>query len=161
MKGLDQDRMERIAMLGDSIRSVFDYAQGEVQGWQQRLDETDRVVSNRLDDFADVDRAQRSRLDALERQNRTYSSAFEALVRRAQTQESTAHNVSASVSSLRATLAKLDAELAALEERQTASTTAFAQLGRRMDGFSMWADRIPSGRSEWRGRTGTVLGALG
>ncbi|MEX2285248.1 MAG: hypothetical protein WEE89_22375 [Gemmatimonadota bacterium] len=144
---LDQDRMKRLAVLGDSIRSVSDYAQGEAQATHQRFDETDRAMTIRLDGLARVDQAQRSRMDALERQNLTNSSAFAALSRRAQTQESTTSDVSASVSSLRAALSRLDGvlsrldgELTALEERQAASTTAYGQLGRRVESFSTWAD---------------------
>src|SRR5688572_16532274 len=148
---LDQDRMKRLAVLGDSIRSVSDYAQGEAQATHLRLDETDRAMTIRLDGLARVDQAQRLRMDALERQNlantSAFSSAFAALSRRAQTQESTTSDVSASVSSLRAALSRLDGELSrlvgeltALEDRQAASTTAYGQLGRRVESFSTWAD---------------------
>lgn len=144
---LDRESMKRLAMLGDSIRSVFHYAQGEAQAWHQRFDETDRAMTIRLDGLARVDRAQGSRMDALDRQNRTYSSAFAALSRRAQTQESTTSDITASVSSLRTALSRLDGELirldgelAALEERYLASTTAYGQLGRRVESVSTWAD---------------------
>jgi chromosome segregation ATPase len=151
---LDQDRMKRLAVLGDSIRSVSDYAQGEAQATHLRLDETDRAMTNRLDGLTRVDQAQRSRMDALERQNLTNSSAFAALSRRAQTQESATSDVSASVNTLRAALSRLDGELSRLDdelsrlaseltaqkERQAASTTAYGQLGRRVESFSTWAD---------------------
>ncbi len=139
-KGLDQDRMRRLALLADSIRSVFDYAQGEVRLWSQRLDENDRNTATRLDDFARADQVQLLRLDGLERQNRTYSSAFEALARRAQSQETSARDFSTTVASLRATLGRLDGELAALEQRHAASTSTYAQLGRRVESLSGWAD---------------------
>ena len=144
---LDQERVKRLAVLSDSIRTVFDFAQGEAQAWHQRFDETDRAMTVRLDGLARVDRDQRSRMDALDRQNHTYSSAFAALSRRAQIQESATSDVSASVSSLRAALSRLDGELskldgdlATLEERYLASTTAYGQLGRRVESVSTWAD---------------------
>ena len=144
---LDRERVKRLAVLSDSIRTVFDFAQGEAQAWHQRFDETDRAMTVRLDGLARVDRDQRSRMDALDRQNRTYSSAFAAMSRRAQTQESTTSDITASVSSLRTALSRLDGELlrldgelGALEDRYAASTTAYGQLGRRVESFSTWAD---------------------
>lgn len=135
-KGLDQDRMGRLGLLADSIRSVFDYAQGQVQLWSQRLDENDMA----RDGLERADQAQRTRLDALERQDRTHSYAFEALSRRAQTQETSTYNVSATVSYLRETLGKLDAALAAVEQRHAASTSEYGQLSRRVESVSVWAD---------------------
>lgn len=145
-QGLDQDRMGRLGLLADSIRSVFDYTQGQVQQWDttyanlgQRLDENDNargVVNTRLDGFARADQVQRSRLDALERNDRTHSFAFEALSRRAQIQEANTHDVNATVASLRETLGKLDASLAVLEQQHA----SFGQLGRRVESLSGWAD---------------------
>jgi len=156
-KQLDADRMARLALLADSIRSVFDYAQGEVRLWEasystlgQRLDENVntltrmsngmRSLNTRLEGFARADVAQRTRLEALERYDRTQSTAFEALARRAVNQEATTHDVSATVGTIRETLGKLDSELAGLEQRLNSSTSAYGQLGRRVDNLAGFAD---------------------
>jgi hypothetical protein len=144
-KGLDQDRMVRLALLADSIRSVFDYAQGQIQVWGQRLDENDRntvmaaqTLNLRLDRFATADQVHRSRVDALERQDRTHSYAFEALSRRAQLQESSMRDVSSSVAWLRESLGRVNSTLAALEQQYA----AYGQLGRRVESLSGWADEF-------------------
>jgi uncharacterized coiled-coil protein SlyX len=161
---LDEDQMARLALLADSIRSVFAYAQGEVHLWEaayyaqeQRLGENAgriasngeaitrmatavRTVNTRLDEFARVDVAQRSRLDALERQDRTQGSLVEALARRTDTQEATVVDVTTTVAALRETLAKLDAELAVLEDRLAVSSSAFGQMDTRIDRLAGWVD---------------------
>jgi chromosome segregation ATPase len=144
-KGLDQDRMGRLGLLADSIRLVFDYAQGQIQQWEtnyanlaQRLDENDQAraaVNTRLDGLARADQVHRSWLDALERQDRTQSVAFEALVRRAQTQEASTNDVSVTIASLRGTLGRMDDALAALERRYTAASSRVESLSGWAEGF--------------------------
>jgi DNA anti-recombination protein RmuC len=153
-KRMDEDQVARLALLADSIRSVLGYAQGEVRLWeasfanlQQRIDESGRgstkelkSLSKRLDTFARADVAQRTRLEALERQDYMHSSAVEALSRRTQVQEANTHDVVSTVSALRETFGRADSELSQLEQRLAASSSAYGQLGRRVDNLAGFAD---------------------
>lgn len=160
-KDLDQDQMARLTLLSDSIRSVFAYAQGQINLWeaaydaQQRRIEEDaarigrngeaitrmtRVVDGRLDALAGADRTQQSRLDALARDDRTQMSMLEALAGRTQSNETMLRDVSATLSGLRQTLASLDGQLAAMEDRYATSTTAIQELHARVDGMAGWVD---------------------
>ncbi len=161
-KRLDQDQMTHLALLADSIRSVSDYTQGEMRLWettyanlQHQMEEnfrkgakTDtailrsmttamRGLNTRLEVFARTDQEQRGRLDALDR---SQALAVEALARRTQTQESTMHDVSATVGTLRETLGKLDSDLETLDQRLAASSSQYGQLGRRVETLSGWAE---------------------
>jgi chromosome segregation ATPase len=161
---LDEEQIEGLAQLADSIRSVFAYAQGEVRLWEtayyaqeQRLDENAASIgshaqaiarvtsaasaaSTRLDGLARADVTKASRLDALERQDRAYGEAFAALVRRTDAQESKVLAVSADVGSLRQTLAGLDADLAGLEGQVTSTGSAFGQMDTRVERLDGWID---------------------
>jgi chromosome segregation ATPase len=156
-KRLDEDRMARLGLLADSIRSVFDYAKGEVRLWEasyanlgQRVDKNDnaivkmasamRTTNTRLDVFGRADLSQRTRLDALERQSFTNSSAVEALSRRTISQEANAHDVSSMVASLRDMLRRLDSDNRSVQQRLASSTSAYGQLGRRVESLNGWAE---------------------
>ena len=156
-KRLDEDRMARLGLLADSIRSVLQYAQGEVRLWEasyatlgQRIESNDNAIgkmanalrsaSARADGFARMDNSQRTRLEALERQSLTNSSAVEALVRRTISQENNSHDVSSMVASLREALRRLDNDIGAVEQRLASSTSAYGQLGRRVDNLAGFAD---------------------
>ena len=161
---LDEDQMAGLAQLADSIRSVFAYAQGEVRLWEtayyeqeRRLDENAgrigrnsdalarmttgmRAANTRIDVLAGQDEAQASRLDALARQDRGHATLLESLAQRAQSQESTVRDVTTTLASLRETLAGVDAELVGLEDRLSASSSAYGQMGTRIDGLAGWVD---------------------
>ena len=153
-KRMDEDQVARLALLADSIRWVLGYAQGEVRLWeatyttlQQRLDDGGRTstkalkaLNTRIDGFARATLAARNRIDALERQDYMHSSAVEALVRRTQNQEANTHDVVSTVSALRETLGRADSELSQLEQRLAASSSAYGQLGRRVDNLAGFAD---------------------
>lgn len=161
---LDEDQMSGRALLSDSIRSVFAYAQGEIRLWEtayyaqeRRLDENAaridrnadaiagmttgvRAANTRIDALARADETTASRLDALARQDRAHGTALESLAQRTQTQESTVREVATTLASLRATLADVDAELVGLEDRLSASSSAYGQMGTRIDGLAGWVD---------------------
>ena len=161
---LDQTQSAQQTVLQDSIRSVFAFAQGEIQLWQtaydaqqQRLEElAARVLGNgqaiarvtaaasatdqRVDALATADRIQAVRFDALEEQDRTHASILDAVASRVQAQESTLLGMNESVGSARRALAALDSEISTLENRVAASTTAHTQLVSRVDAVAGWAD---------------------
>src|SRR5262245_2678970 len=92
-KGLDQDRMERLNLLADSLRSALDSAQSKVNQWEESYANLEQRLDTKFRSASTTSRTSRgdpaglSRLDALERQDRTHRYAFEALSRRAQLQE--------------------------------------------------------------------------
>lgn len=161
---LDEDQMAGLALLSDSIRSVFAYAQGEIRLWEtayyaqeNRLDENAarigrnadaiarmttgmRAANTRIDALARVDETTATRLDALGRQDRAHGTALESLAQRTQTQESTARDVTATLATLRQTLADLDAELLGLDDRLSASSSAYGLMDTRVDGLAGWVD---------------------
>jgi hypothetical protein len=132
-KKIDQDWTGQLAQLNDSIRSMRDYTQIAVQ---QRLEENERAVNTRLEDFTRGEQLRLARFDALERQDRVHSSAFEALLRRAQAQETSTRDASATVASMRATLNRMDATLLSMEQR----TSTYGQLSRRVENVLGWAE---------------------
>lgn len=161
---LDEDQLARLALLADSIRSVFAYAQGEIRLWEaayyaqeQRLNEhTGRIARNgeaitrmttalrtsntRADELARVDEAQHSRLDQLERQDRTQLSLLEVLDQRTRTQEAAVSDASTTIAAVRQHLASLDAELVGLEDRVEASTSTYGQIDTRIERLASWVD---------------------
>jgi hypothetical protein len=163
-KDLDQDQMARVALLSDSIRSVFAYAQGQINVWgaayeaQQRQLEAEasrigrngeaiarmtsasRVVNTRLDELSGADRTQQGRLDGLARADHTQATMLEALAGRTQSNETMMRDVSSTLSGLRQTLASLDGQLAALEDRYATSASAITELHTRVDGVATWVD---------------------
>jgi chromosome segregation ATPase len=99
-----------------------------------------RAANTRIDVLAGQDEAQASRLDALARQDRAHATLLEGLAQRAQSQESTVRDVTTTLASLRETLAGVDAELVGLEDRLSASSSAYGQMGTRIDGLAGWVD---------------------
>jgi chromosome segregation ATPase len=150
-KRLDEDRMGRLGKLADSIRSVFDYTQRELQLWEasyatlgQRVNENDNALKKMTGairaantGFARADQSQRSRLEALERQQ---TSSVEARSRLTNSQKASTQDVNSTVRSLRETLRKLDNDLGSLTNRLASSTSQYSQLGRRVESLSGWAD---------------------
>lgn len=161
---LDEDQMVRLAMLADSIRSVFAYAQGEIRLWEaayyahdQRLRENAaritgnaealtrlttglRAANNRVDDLASAGAAQRSRLEALEREDQAHGSVLDRLAHQAQAQETSLRDVGTAISGLRQNLANLDTELAGLEEQLESSNSAYTQIDTRLERLAGWVD---------------------
>jgi hypothetical protein len=161
---LDEDQISGLAVLSDSIRSVFAYAQGEIRLWEtayyaqeRRLDENAawigtnaeaiarmttgmRAANTRIDALAGADERTATRLDALVRQDRAHGTALESLAQRAQTQESAARDVTTTLATLRQTLAGLDAALLGFDDRLSASSSAFGRMDTRVDGLTGWVD---------------------
>jgi hypothetical protein len=137
-QGLDKDRMQRLALLADSVRAELDATQGEVRLWEATYTGLEQRLDQKYRTLATTSRAEqpgRARLDALERQDRTLRSAFEALSRRTQTQESVTRDLSVSIASVRETLRKMDSA-----QEFGAATVGYGTLTRRVDNLSTWAD---------------------
>jgi chromosome segregation ATPase len=146
-KRLDEDRTDRLSSLADSLRSVLDRAEGEARLWEasystfgQRLTHNDKAVQSVTNGMRAVYtrlEGQRSRIDALERSDRMHTTAVEALARRT---EGPSREASVTPASLRQTLGRLDSDLALLEQRMATSTSAYGQLGKRVESIAGWAD---------------------
>ena len=139
---LGEDHTERVSVLVDSLRGTLEQAQREAQFWQtnraayrKRLSDNDRAMRTMTNAWRTLYtrlEGQRYRLDALERTDRTHASAIEALNRRAQWQQDLSiRERHPTPSALRKTLARLDSDLAMLEQRMDRSKSKYAQFGTR------------------------------
>jgi hypothetical protein len=129
-----------VSALADSLRSALEQAQDEARlleasraSYGKRLADNDKAMKTMTNGVRAVYtrlEGQRSRLDALERTDRAHTYQIEGLNRRAQWQDLSMRDDDATPSTLRKTLARLDSDLAILEQRMGRSRSTYGLLGR-------------------------------